>query len=126
LSAPAPRAAFSRRSSRPRTAGKRPAPHSRASAPRPEHASAAAELLKVLLKMVAEDYGVAPRIIANGEDLERIAADEEADVPAMKGWRRQLFGEQALALKRGELALSLSRKGIVALPLERETAVAAE
>jgi ribonuclease D len=92
----------------------------------PEHASAAAELLKVLLKLVAEDYGVAPRIIANSEDLEHIAADDDADVPALKGWRRQLFGDKALALKRGELALSLSRKGIVAMPLERETVMAAE
>ena len=84
----------------------------------PEHASAAAELLKVLLKMVAENYGVAPRIIANGEDLEQIAASEEADVPALKGWRRQLFGEQALALKRGELALGMGPRGLVGLRLD--------
>jgi ribonuclease D len=93
--------------------------------PAPEHASAAAELLKVLLKMVAEEHGVASRIIAGTDDLERIAADDGADVPALKGWRRQLFGEQALALKRGDLALSMSRSGIVAVDLQ-QARVAAE
>jgi ribonuclease D len=91
----------------------------------PEHASAAAELLKVLLKMVAEEQGVAARIIASTEDLERIAADDP-DVPALRGWRRKLFGEQALALKRGELALSMSRRGVVAVGLDRGSQIAAE
>jgi len=92
----------------------------------PEHASAAAELMKVLLKMVAEEQGVAARIIASTEDLERIAVDDRADVPALRGWRRQLFGEQALALKRGELALSMSRHGVTAVSLERASRIAAE
>jgi ribonuclease D len=92
----------------------------------PEHAGAAAELLRVLLKMVAEEHGVAPRIVASGDDLERIAADDLADVPALKGWRRHLFGEQALALKRGELALSMSRRGIEAISLDRTSGIAAE
>ena len=92
----------------------------------PEHATAAAELLKVLLKMVAEEHGVAARIIAGGEDLEKIAADDNADVAALKGWRRGLFGEQALALKRGELALSMSRDGIEAISLDRSSRIAAE
>lgn len=90
------------------------------SRPPSEAATAAAELLKVLLKMAAEEHGVAPRIIANNDDLERIAADSKADVPALRGWRRQLFGEQALALKRGELALSLSPRGVAAVPLPRQ------
>jgi len=94
--------------------------------PAPEHATAAAELLKVLLKMVAEEHGVAARIIAGGEDLEKIAADDNADVAALKGWRRRLFGEQALALKRGELALSMSRDGIEAVSLDRSSRIAAE
>ena len=94
--------------------------------PPPEYASAAAELLKVLLKMVAEEHGVAARIIANGEELERIAADDRADVPALKGWRRQLFGEQALALKRGDLALSMSPKGVIAFNFEAARREAAE
>jgi ribonuclease D len=95
----------------------------------PEHASAAADLLKVLLKMVAEKHGVAPRIIANSEDLERLAAENEPDIAPLRGWRRQLFGERALQLKRGELGLSLSRKGITAVDLDASPAtdkVAAE
>jgi ribonuclease D len=94
--------------------------------PVPEHAGAAAELLKVLLKMVAEDHGVAPRVIANSDELEQIAASEHADVPALQGWRRQLFGEQALALKRGDLALSMSRDGVRAVSLQGASKIAAE
>jgi ribonuclease D len=82
--------------------------------------------MKVLLKMVAEEQGVAARVIASTDDLERIAADDNADVPALHGWRRKLFGEQALALKRGELALSMSRRGVVAVGLDRDARVAAE
>jgi len=94
--------------------------------PSPEYASAAAELLKVLLKMVAEEHGVAARIIANTDELEQIAADDGADVPALRGWRRQLFGEQALALKRGNLALSMSPRGVVAINFDRPASIAAE
>jgi ribonuclease D len=81
----------------------------------PEHASAAAELLKVLLKMVAEENGVASRIIATVDDLEKIACDDNADVAALRGWRRELFGEKALALKHGELALALSGNGVTTI-----------
>jgi ribonuclease D len=84
----------------------------------PDHAGAATELLKVLLKMVAEQHGVASRIIANVEDLEKIAADDEADVRALKGWRRELFGEKALAIKNGELALALSGNRVAAVELQ--------
>ncbi len=70
------------------------------------------DLLKVLLKRNCESAGVASRLIANVEDLERIAADDEAPVPALTGWRRELFGEDALALKRGEIALTGGSKGI--------------
>ena len=94
--------------------------------PIPERASAAAELLKVLLKMVAEEHHVASRIIASGEDLDQLAADDRADIPALHGWRRQLFGEQALALKRGDLALSMTRKGVAAISLAERASAAAE
>lgn len=77
-------------------------------------ATATVELLKVLLKSAAARHGVAPRLIADTSDLERLAAHEVPDVPALNGWRRQLFGEDALALKRGELALSL-KDGEVAI-----------
>ncbi len=78
----------------------------RAPAP-PQGAGAVVELLKVLLKAKAEDAGVASKLIATVGDLEKIAADDGADVAALKGWRRELFGEDALRLKRGELALML-------------------
>jgi ribonuclease D len=68
---------------------------------------AVVELLKVLLKAVAEEEGVAPKIIATVEDLEAIADDDAADVPSLHGWRRALFGEKALALKSGRLGLGM-------------------
>jgi ribonuclease D len=74
---------------------------------------ATVELLKVLLRMTSERYGVAAKVIATVDDLERIAADDEADVPAMKGWRRELFGERALALKHGKLALAVEKGRVV-------------
>ncbi len=77
--------------------------------------SATVELLKVLLRMTSERHGVASKIIANVEDLERIAADDDADVRALKGWRRQMFGEKALALKQGRLALLIDKGRVVAI-----------
>jgi ribonuclease D len=71
------------------------------------------ELLKVLLKAVCETEGVAPKIIATVDDLEAIAEDDAADVPVLHGWRRALFGEKALALKSGRLALSAERGRVV-------------
>jgi ribonuclease D len=77
--------------------------------------AATVELLKVLLRMTAERHGVAAKVIATVDDLDRIAADDEADIPAMKGWRRELFGEKALALKHGRLALSVDKGRVVAV-----------
>ena len=88
--------------------------------PRPARAQSATngaavvELLKVLLRMVSERHHVAAKVIATVDDLERIAADDTAAVPALTGWRRELFGEKALALKQGKLALAIE-KGRVAL-----------
>jgi ribonuclease D len=70
-------------------------------------AGAVVELLKVLLKARAEDADVASKLIATVSDLEKIANDDNADTPALQGWRREAFGEDALRLKRGELALVL-------------------
>jgi ribonuclease D len=71
------------------------------------------DLLKVLLKAVAEAERVAPKIIASTDDLEEIAGSDEADIPALRGWRRDVFGEKALALKSGELALRITRGRVV-------------
>jgi len=76
---------------------------------------ATVELLKVLLRMTAERHGVAAKVIATMDDLDRIAADDEANVPALSGWRRELFGEKALALKHGRLALSVEHNRVVAV-----------
>jgi ribonuclease D len=75
--------------------------------------TATVELLKVLLRMTAERHGVAAKVIATVDDLDRIAADDAADVPALKGWRRDLFGEKALALKQGRLALAVDNGKVV-------------
>jgi len=75
--------------------------------------AATVELLKVLLRMTSERHGVAAKVIATVDDLDQIAADDEADVPALKGWRRELFGERALALKHGQLALAIERSRVV-------------
>jgi ribonuclease D len=76
--------------------------------------SATVELLKVLLKMVAETEGVAPKVLANVDDLEAIAQDDAAEVPALNGWRLPVFGEKALALKHGRLALAIEQGKVVA------------
>ncbi|OHV72212.1 ribonuclease D [Ensifer sp. LCM 4579] len=84
----------------------------------PEGAGAAGEMLKVLLKLISEKEGVAAKIIANSEDLDRIAADgEKADVAALKGWRRELFGDMALKLINGEVALRFVDKKIEAMTI---------
>jgi ribonuclease D len=75
------------------------------------------ELLRVLLKMKCDDEQVAPKLVASAGDLEAIAADDEAAVPALKGWRRELFGEDALALKHGRLALAIREKRVRIVPL---------
>ena len=70
-------------------------------------AGAVVELLKVLLKARAEDADVASKLIATVADLEKIANDDNAETPALQGWRLDAFGRDALRLKRGELALVL-------------------
>lgn len=74
------------------------------------------DLLKILLKQVSEEHDVASKLIATVDDLEEIAADDDAKVPVLEGWRRELFGNLALALKRGELALGVREKKVVLLP----------
>src|SRR3984957_9645470 len=72
--------------------------------------AATVELLKVLLRMTSERHAVAAKVIATIDELEQIALDDEADVPALHGWRRELFGEKALALKHGKLALAIEKR----------------
>ena len=81
----------------------------------PANGAAVVELLKVLLRMISEHHHVAAKVIATVDDLERIAAHDTADVPALSGWRRELFGEKALALKHGKLALAIEKGKVAAV-----------
>ena len=54
-----------------------------------------------------------------GGDVDALVLDDDADVPALQGWRRKLFGEKALALKHGKIGLAATRKGIIEIPIER-------
>ena len=70
-----------------------------------------ADLIKVLLKKVSEDANVAGRLIASSADVDLIAGlGENADVLALRGWRREIFGKDALRLRAGELALAIKGK----------------
>ena len=71
------------------------------------------DLLKVLLKQRSEETGVAPKLIANVSDLERIASDDAPDVAALKGWRHEIFGQYAEALKAGKLALASQDDAVI-------------
>ena len=93
-------------------------PHVRSGMPLPAEKVALLDLLRVLLKACAARHKVAPRLIADGDDLERIAVENQPDVSAMKGWRYDMFGVYAERLKRGELALTVEQGEVVAVPLE--------
>ena len=78
-------------------------------------ASAFVDLLKVLLRANAARHRVAPKLIADNSDLEIIAIEDEPDTPALRGWRRELFGEDALKLKKGTTALVVENGRVVAV-----------
>lgn len=79
----------------------------------PEGTGAAVDLLKVLLKFTADENNVAQKILASADHLEQIAIHgDQADVPAMHGWRRELLGDRALDLLAGKLALSFQNKKV--------------
>ncbi|WP_191058733.1 ribonuclease D [Geminicoccus harenae] len=82
----------------------------------PRGIPAIVDLLRVLLKQVADEHDISPRLIANGEDLEAVALDDQSTVRVLSGWRRELFGEKALALKRGELVLGVRGRKVVVEP----------
>lgn len=90
----------------------------------PRALAPAADLMKVLLKLKCDQHDVAQRLVASSQDIEALAADDLADVPAAKGWRRDIFGEDALRLKHGRIALALAEngKGLRLIPVEDEEA----
>ena len=82
----------------------------------PEGTAAAAEVLKLALKVIAEREGIAPKLIASSRDIDKFAAGQD-DVRAMHGWRRQVFGDVALEIKAGQVALGLKNKQATLIPL---------
>ena len=91
-----------------------PAPQKREK-PHPEGTQARADILKLALKIICEQHGIAPRLVASAADIERLAAGRQ-DVPALHGWRRKVFGDLALALLRGERVIGLSNGRPAILP----------
>jgi ribonuclease D len=69
-------------------------------------------LLKVLLAAKSEEHHVAPKLLASSEELDRLAAEPRPDIPALHGWRREVFGGAALDLKAGRLALGVDGKRV--------------
>jgi len=89
-------------------------------------AQAAAEVLKLALKVVCEQEGIAPKLVASSSDIDAVAEDDAADVHLMKGWRRELFGDLALAIKRGEAVIGFEGGRVRVLPAVRDLKAAAE
>ena len=77
------------------------------------------DLLRVLLKHITESENIAPKLIASSDDLDALARDDNADIKLLKGWRRELFGNIALKLKSGEIALSIKDKKIQLIHLKK-------
>ena len=74
------------------------------------------DVLKVALKVASERHHVAQKLIASVSDIEQIALNDDADVPALKGWRRELFGEMALRLKHGQMCIAIENGEAVIVP----------
>jgi ribonuclease D len=70
---------------------------------------AASEVLKLALKIISEREGIAPKLLASSADIDAIAISDTADVPAMQGWRRKVFGDVAIALKSGDAMIGLAK-----------------
>jgi ribonuclease D len=83
-----------------------------------EPTQSAVDLLKTLLRLRAEEAGVAPRLIANADDIERLAAHEDEGVSALHGWRAKVFGDDARALRDGKVAIALEKGEAVVVELE--------
>ncbi len=87
--------------------------------PLPRGLGPVSDLLKVLLKMTCEESGVARKLVASSADLELIAAfGEDAKVPALHGWRREVFGDAALKLRAGETALAAAGNRLTTVPVK--------
>jgi ribonuclease D len=79
--------------------------------------AALVSLLKVLLAAKAEQHNVAPRLVASSDDIDRLALEENPDVPASHGWRKEVFGDDALRLKQGRIALGVDGRKVKFIPV---------
>jgi ribonuclease D len=79
--------------------------------------AALVSLLKVLLAAKSEQHHVAARLVASSEDIDRLALEENPDVPALHGWRQEVFGNDALLLKTGRIALGVDGKRVKFIPV---------
>ncbi len=78
----------------------------------PRASPALVSLLKVLLAAKCEEHNVAPKLLASSDDLDRLATEAAPDIPALHGWRREMFGADALALKAGSITLGVAGKRV--------------
>ena len=78
----------------------------------PKASPALVSLLKVLLAAKCEQFHVAPKLVANSEDIDRLATEETPEIAAVHGWRADVFGADAMALKAGKLALGVDGKRV--------------
>ena len=82
----------------------------------PRPSPALVSLLKVLLVAKCDEHNVAPKLLASSDDIDRLAMEDEPDLPALHGWRREVFGNDALALKQGRMGLGVAGKRIRLIP----------
>jgi ribonuclease D len=94
--------------------------------PLPEGTAAIVDILKLALKVVCDSHGIAPKLVASAADIEAIAAGNDRDVPAMRGWRRPVFGDLALEIKAGHLAIGLRDGKCAIFPVGGPAQLAAE
>jgi ribonuclease D len=78
------------------------------------------DLLKTLLRLKAHQFRVAPRLVADSEDLERLAIGDDEDIAALHGWRAEVFGRDAIALREGRLGIALENGEAVVIELGAE------
>jgi ribonuclease D len=89
--------------------------------PIPQSVSGVVDILRMLLKVQASESGVAAKLIADSDDLEAIAMQDDPDTLALKGWRYELFGREALALKNGEIAIGMRGNKITKFKVHPQT-----
>src|SRR3990167_9148816 len=80
--------------------------------------SSLVEILRLLLKICSDKHHVAPKLLATTSDLEDIARSANPTTPALEGWRYEIFGKSALALKEGKIALGLKNKKITLIEVK--------